>query len=44
MKGRVARDRVVPLSAECMEADAAMRTIVRKETGETYGEFLTGLK
>jgi transposase len=31
------------VDASTLEADAAMRSIVRKETGETYREFLEGL-
>jgi hypothetical protein len=37
------KGRTLAVDASTMEANAAMRSIVRKETGETYGEFLTGL-
>ena len=35
--------RILGVDASTMEANAAMRSIVRKETGETYRDFLTGL-
>jgi transposase len=37
------KGRTLAVDASTMEANAALRSIVRKETGETYGEFLTGL-
>jgi transposase len=37
------KGRTLGVDASTMEANAAMRSIVRKDTGETYGEFLTGL-
>ena len=37
------KGRTLAVDASTMEANAAMRSIVRKETGETYGAFLTGL-
>jgi len=37
------KGRTLGVDASTMEANAAMRSIVRKETGETYREFLTGL-
>lgn len=37
------KGRTLGVDASTMEANAAMRSIVRKETGETYGAFLTGL-
>ena len=33
----------VGIDATTLEANAAMRTIVRRDTGESYNEFLTGL-
>ena len=33
----------VGIDATTLEASAAMRSIVRRDTGESYGEFLTGL-
>src|SRR5713226_2468064 len=37
------RGRTVPIDATTLEANAAMRSIVRRDTGETYQEFLTRL-
>ncbi len=37
------KGRTLGVDASTMEANAAMRSIVRKETRETYREFLTGL-
>jgi transposase len=31
------------IDASTIEADAAMKSIVRRDTGETYGEFIAGL-
>ena len=33
----------IGIDATTLEANAAMRTIVRRDTGESYNEFLTGL-
>ena len=33
----------VAIDATTLEANAAMRSIVRRDTGESYQEFLTGL-
>jgi transposase len=35
--------KTVAIDATTLEANAAMRSIVRRDTGETYQEFLTGL-
>jgi transposase len=35
--------RTVAIDATTLEANAAMRSIVRRDTGETYQEFLTRL-
>ncbi len=37
------RGRTVAIDATTLEANAAMRSIVRRDTGETYQEFLTRL-
>ena len=37
------RGRTVAVDATTLEANAAMRSIVRRDTGESYQEFLTGL-
>ena len=37
------KGRTVAIDATTLEANAAMRSIVRRDTGETYQEFLTGL-
>ena len=33
----------IGIDATTLEANAAMRSIVRRDTGESYNEFLTGL-
>jgi transposase len=35
--------KTVGIDATTLEANAAMRSIVRRDTGESYEEFLTGL-
>src|SRR6202012_2135784 len=35
--------KTVGIDATTLEANAAMRSIVRKDTGQSYQEFLTGL-
>ena len=40
---KLLKGRVVGVDASTLEADAAMRSIVRRETGESYQEFLKGL-
>jgi transposase len=37
------RGKTVAIDATTLEANAAMRSIVRRDTGESYQEFLTGL-
>jgi transposase len=37
------KGKTVSIDATTLEANAAMRSIVRRDTGETYQEFLTGL-
>jgi transposase len=37
------KGRVLGVDASTLEANAAMRSIVRSETGESYREFLTAL-
>jgi hypothetical protein len=37
------KGRTVAIDATPLEANAAMRSIVRRDTGETYREFLTRL-
>src|SRR5207249_9817264 len=37
------KGRTVAIDATTLEANAAMRSIVRRDTGETYQEFLTRL-
>ena len=37
------RGKTVAVDATMLEANAAMRSIVRRDTGESYREFLTGL-
>jgi len=37
------KGRTVAIDATTLEANAAMRSIVRRDTGESYQEFLTGL-
>ena len=37
------RGKTIGIDATTLEANAAMRSIVRRDTGETYQEFLTGL-
>jgi transposase len=37
------KGKTVAIDATTLEANAAMRSIVRRDTGETYQEFLTGL-
>jgi transposase len=37
------KGRTVAIAATTLEANAAMRSIVRRDTGDTYQEFLTGL-
>ncbi len=39
----VLRGKTVGIDATTLEANAAMRSIVRRDTGETYEEFLRGL-
>jgi transposase len=40
---KLLKGRILGVDASTLEADAAMRGIVRRETGETYPEFLKGL-
>src|SRR5215831_15721922 len=40
---RLLQGRTVAIDATTLEANAAMRSIVRRDTGETYQEFLTRL-
>lgn len=40
---RLLKGRTVAIDATTLEANAAMRSIVRRDTGETYQEFLTRL-
>jgi transposase len=35
--------KTIAIDATTLEANAAMRSIVRRDTGESYREFLTGL-
>src|ERR1700730_15823152 len=37
------RGKTVAVDATTLEANAAMRSIVRRDTGESYQEFLSGL-
>jgi transposase len=37
------RGKTIAIDATTLEANAAMRSIVRRDTGESYQEFLTGL-
>ena len=37
------KGKTVAVDATTLEANAAMRSIVRRDTGESYQEFLTGL-
>jgi transposase len=37
------KGRTIAIDATTLEANAAMRSIVRRDTGESYQEFLTGL-
>ncbi len=37
------KGKTVGVDATTLEANAAMRSIVRRDTGEDYQEFLTGL-
>ena len=37
------RGKTVAVDATTLEANAALRSIVRRDTGESYQEFLTGL-
>lgn len=37
------KGKTIAIDATTLEANAAMRSIVRRDTGETYQEFLTGL-
>jgi transposase len=37
------KGKTVAVDATLLEANAAMRSIVRRDTGESYQEFLTGL-
>ena len=39
----VLKGKTVSIDATTLEANAAMRSIVRRDTGETYQEYLTGL-
>jgi transposase len=37
------KDKTIAVDATTLEANAAMRSIVRRDSGESYQEFLTGL-
>jgi transposase len=37
------KGKTIAVDATTLEANAAMRSIVRRDTGERYEEFLTGL-
>jgi transposase len=37
------KGRTIAIDATTLEANAAMRSIVRRDTGESYQEFLTRL-
>src|SRR3981189_1038403 len=41
--GGLLKGKTVAVDATTLEANAAMRSIVRRDTGESYQEFLTGL-
>jgi transposase len=41
--GELIHGKTVGIDATTLEANAAMRSIVRRDTGESYEEFLTGL-
>jgi transposase len=43
VKAGLLQGKTVAIDATTLEANAAMRSIVRRDTGETYEEFLTGL-
>ena len=40
---RVVEGKRIGIDATTLEANAAMRSIVRRDSGESYNEFLTGL-
>jgi transposase len=40
---KLLKGKTIGIDATTLEANAAMRSIVRRETGESYEEFLTGL-
>lgn len=42
-KRRLVKGNVIGVDATTLEANAALRSIVRRDTGESYQEFLTGL-
>ena len=42
-KSKLLKGKTIGIDATTLEANAAMRSIIRKETGETYEEFLKGL-
>ena len=41
--GKLLKGQTLGIDATTLEANAAMRSIVRKDTGESYEQFLTGL-
>ena len=41
--GQLLKGKTLGIDATTLEANAAMRSIVRKDTGESYEQFLTGL-
>ncbi|MFI5244318.1 MAG: transposase, partial [Gemmatimonadales bacterium] len=43
VEARLLKGKTVAIDATTLEANAAMRSIVRRDTGERYEEFLTGL-
>src|SRR5712692_6351449 len=43
VEARLLKGKTVAIDATTLEANAAMRSIVRRDTGESYEEFLTGL-
>ena len=42
-EAKLLKGKTVAIDATTLEANAAMRSIVRRDTGESYPEFLTGL-
>lgn len=42
-EGKLLKGRTIGIDATTLEANAAMRSIIRNDTGDTYEQFLTGL-